>query len=348
MLTIKQKEKIAIVSFIVGLFSLGLAIYFGVFYVRNINVSFSIIEQSTVVDVKHDESKLSIYYDSVELKADTLELEFISLKVENIGRVNITENEYVKPLGFKIRGGYIAEKPSIIRISEDYIGNDLNFIIPYPDTIYFTDIALDSKAYFVVKLLVLHKKDSVIEIAPMGKISGVKEGGFLLNKIAYNENSLDGMLASVSWFRRIFNGGIGVQIQRTLIYGLAFLVFFFFLAFFNIRSSQKEEKFRNESRPENIEIRRLENLVSMDYSIDPGFLRDAFYLLSKYNNESITERYRNLINVPNEKLSTLESQNLELIEKLISKGYVIRSERDKLVNLSFYPGLSSVMLNAFS
>lgn len=164
-------------GFIIGIIGIGIAIYTSYFYQNNPKIRFEIVTNTSIVDIKENIGNIDILYkgDSVSKKNKTLRI--ITIKVENSGNKNITKFDYddKNPLGCSIINGEIIEMPSIINASNKYLLESVNIEKWDKTKINFSNVIFEEDESFMVKMLVLADKSAVLDITPIGKVSGVKE-----------------------------------------------------------------------------------------------------------------------------------------------------------------------------
>lgn len=140
------------------------------------DIKFYMLDNTSILDVKEEVSKLNITYDSINLLESEMDISIILLQVKNDGDKNITVGEYDPsiPFGITMAEGKILKKPELISSSENEYYNDI--ILKFDDkSADFKYKLIDKDKFFNLKILVLHKKGILPVITPRGKISGVKK-----------------------------------------------------------------------------------------------------------------------------------------------------------------------------
>lgn len=140
------------------------------------DIKFYMLDNTSILDVKEEVSKLNITYDSINLLESEMDISIILLQVKNDGDKNITVGEYDSniPFGITMAEGKILKKPELISSSENDYYKDI--ILKFDDTSAdFKYKLIDKDKFFNLKILVLHKKGVLPIISPRGKISGVKK-----------------------------------------------------------------------------------------------------------------------------------------------------------------------------
>jgi len=215
------------------------------------NLSLVVINSTNVLDVHAPIKDLKIEFQGEDIKNEELNLRIITLKIVNDGEVDIQQNHYDMndTWGIKVNDGEIIEV-RLIESNSEYIEANLNpKLVKDKGLIELEKIIFDRGKYFIIEILVLHEKQEIPTILPLGKVVGIEE-------IEVNEMKSESK--ETSFFKEVFSGGVGVQFARTVSYffvfigliGLAILITFGLSGInkLRIRSSRRKEfgKFANE------------------------------------------------------------------------------------------------------
>lgn len=184
---------------------------FAFFQEKKIDLQYEIISNTNVLDINAEVSKLDILYDSTSLKEKKENLRLVNIKVINKGSKHILKEFFDEndPLGLKIDSGKILENPEIIETSNDYLKRNLKYNLPSDCSITFSEIIIESREYFIIKLLILHKINEEPQISPLGKIAGQKEIKIKLSSEVKEE---------IPFLKSIFYGNVWIQITRFVLY----------------------------------------------------------------------------------------------------------------------------------
>ena len=199
-----------------------LSVYLG-FYKKSVpDLDYIITSNSAVLDVKEKLGELDILYKGNSLKEKNQELRFMTIRVINNGSTAITEGSYDSklPIGFSITDGVVAEEPSYIASSQDYLKTNLKVSKINSTDVGFNKIILDPEHYFDIKLLILYESGSNPSIKPLGKVASLDEIDVL-----FNINSIE----EKSFLTSTFSGSLGMQGVRIFIYGVVFFIILLFL-----------------------------------------------------------------------------------------------------------------------
>jgi len=200
-----------------------LAIYQAFFQQKRPAISIEILSNTSILDVKEDVAGLDIQYDRRDIRKANESLRVITVRVENTGKEDILKSFYDSrdPFGIKISKGKLIEEPTILAASSDYIRKNLDPKIKDDNVIQFSDIILEVGQYFVIKLLLLHKRDGsppTIEKA-VGTIAGLQTPTIL---------EMPGEKPKKSLWAQAFSGSYLVQVIRFICYffGMIFAMIF--------------------------------------------------------------------------------------------------------------------------
>jgi hypothetical protein len=197
--------------------SVILALLFGIFtvyvyYSDTPNLTFDIVNEANVFDVTKSLDDLNISFQGDDIKKRNLNLRIISIKIENTGNVNILQDFYDKNVifGLKIDNGQIIES-RLIDSNSEYLNSKLH-LKNITDTVEFSKIIFDKNKYFIVEILVLHDKNKIPNVTPLGKIAGID-----------NIEIVKSYTETPSFFDSIVSGSLLVQLSRLIIYPFIFI-----------------------------------------------------------------------------------------------------------------------------
>jgi hypothetical protein len=164
---------IGIIGIIFTIISVGFTLYYR-FYTPQPEISYTILSDSNVVDLHKPLKDLKILFRDEDIQKNNMNLKIYSLKISNSGKKNILETHYASDenWGIKITDGRIIES-RLVESNSDYLKRNLNPKIVDDKTINFKKVIFDKNDYFTLEVLVLHPRDSDINLIPFGKISGV-------------------------------------------------------------------------------------------------------------------------------------------------------------------------------
>lgn len=202
-----------IIATFIGLVGASLTIYAFFFQERKIDLQYEIIANSNVLDIRAEVTKLDILYDGSSLKQRNQNLRIVNLRIINTGTEHILNTFYDDndPLGFKLVDGEIIENPEVVDASNEYLKNNLAVTLDSTNLVRFSKVIIESREFFVLKLLILHKYEVNPGIIPVGKIAGVGRIA-LVNKIEVTETR--------SFWEEVFQGSLWAQIAKTFFYPL--------------------------------------------------------------------------------------------------------------------------------
>lgn len=171
-----KKNKLGFIGIIGIIFTIilgGLTLYYR-FYTPQPEISYTILSDSNIVDLHKPLEDLKILFQNEDIQENNLNLKIYSLKISNSGTKNILEAHYAsdEDWGIKITEGKIIES-RLVESNSDYLKRNLNLEIVDDKTINFKKVIFDKNDYFTLEVLVLHPRDSDINLIPFGKISGI-------------------------------------------------------------------------------------------------------------------------------------------------------------------------------
>lgn len=195
-----------------GVMGTVLGIYTGFFYEKKPNIALEVLSNATVLDVRENLSKLDIIYDGRNLNANNLALSVLTLKVVNNGQGDMLLSHYDDNdlLGFVIPNASLAETPTVLVASNNYLETRVRINMKSPQLVTFVPVIVEAKEFFVVKLLALHAKGVVPKIQSTGKVAGVTTKIEVTEPFREEQNE--------AFFKKAFQGGILVQTVRGVAY----------------------------------------------------------------------------------------------------------------------------------
>jgi len=208
-----DKRMFMTVFFFIITGSLGL---YSIFSEDKPNISLVVISSTNVLDVHEPIKDLTIAFQGEDIQKEELNLRILIMKMVNDGEIDILQNHYDMhdTWGIKVNGGEIIEV-RLVESNSEYIESNLNpRLVKDEGLIELEKIIFDRGKYFVLEILVLHEKQDVPMILPLGKIVGIEE--IKVSEIASESEE-------VNYFKEAFSGGVGVQLARTLAYSFVFI-----------------------------------------------------------------------------------------------------------------------------
>jgi hypothetical protein len=175
-----------------------------------ISVNYNILSETNVLDLNADVNKLEIIYDSINLNRNDLNLKIYTLKVENLGNKSLSSSFYEvsDSIGLKIENGKIIAPPEIVQTSSKYLDEKLILKLNGESDLKFSQVILDPKEFFIIKLLVLHNTQNKPQILATGKIVSQKYIPVITAEIEKSEDK--------AFIEKIFEGSFLIQIIRFL------------------------------------------------------------------------------------------------------------------------------------
>jgi hypothetical protein len=221
---------------------------------KKVDLRYEVIANTNVLDFNEEVSKLDVIYDSTNLKQTHENLRIYTVKIINNGDENIIKEFYDEnePLGIKITSGKIIERPQVIQASNDYLLRNLKIAVYQYNSISFSQVIMETGEYFIIKLLVLHKKGTIPDIVSLGKIAGQ-------NKITV-VNAIDVQEETTLWVKSL-SGEISVQLLRLLAYFVSGVLLIAAIVFV----AQQIESYHDKKKRANL-IKAFKRLESYQYT----------------------------------------------------------------------------------
>lgn len=170
-----KKNKVGFIGITLAIIFFIINIYF-VFYTPQPKITYTILSDSNIVDLHKPLRDLKILFQDEDIQKNNLNLKIYSLKISNSGKKNILETHYASDVdwGIKITEGKIIES-RLVESNSDYLKEKLNPKIVDDKIINFKKVIFDKNDYFILEVLVLHSRDSDINLIPFGRISGISK-----------------------------------------------------------------------------------------------------------------------------------------------------------------------------
>lgn len=308
---------------LVGLIGAGVTIY-AFLQEKNVDLRYEIIANTNVLDFNAEISKLEVTYDSTNLKQTKENLRIFTIKVINNGNQNILKEYYDEndPLGLKLSTGKIIEQPEIIQVSNDYLNRNVKIENYNYKSINFSQVILESGEYFIVKLLVLHKIDSVPEIISYGKIAGQTKIEVI--------NAIDAK-KELSFWQSVYYGNIWVQLLRLISY---FIVVVLIIVLIVIISEQIDDVRDKKRKKKNIiEFKALKSYqyTRMDDALFDRYEKNGARSFKQM--QSLLENEDKLNEIYNKLLEQLKSKEYRKYRRIDSNTRILLDRDDwSLIN----------------
>ena len=289
---------------IISLVGAGVTI-FAFLQEKKVELRYEIVSNTNVLDFNAEIGKLEVTYDSTSLKKSQENLRIYTVKVVNNGNQNLLKEFYDEndPLGLQLNSGKIIELPEVIQVSNDYLKRNVKIEVYDNKSINFSQVILESGEYYIIKLLVLHKTDSIPEIISYGKIAG-QTNIQVVNTIDVKEE--------LSFWEMVYYGNIWVQLLRLVSYFI--VVCLIILAIVGISSIITEKR---ETKRKKKNIVEFKSLKTYQYSK----MDDAIFDRYKSNGMYIFEDIQKLIEDEGKLNTTYEKLSQRLKNKKYRRDY---------------------------
>lgn len=210
-----------------GFIGVLLAIVFGIITLLSTldqsktSILFEIVNESNVLDVRQPLTDLQILFRGEELQEKNLNLRKFSLRLENNGDSDILQNHFDRNdiWGFTVSNGDVIE----IRLTgsnSQYIENNLNPQETEENVVQFNKVIFESGKFFTLEMFVLHSKDLVPSIRPIGKIAGIERVDPIIRTVTEEKPS---------FVTQFLQGSIFIHTLRAVLYVGAAIILVYIL-----------------------------------------------------------------------------------------------------------------------
>lgn len=331
-MSLVRRVDIRIVIAVIGVLLTGFGLYLTL-SVDKPNISLVVINDTNVLDVHEPVKDLTIEFQGEDIQKENLNLRIITLKIVNDGELDILQSHYDMndTWGIKVTGGEIIEV-RLVESNSEYIKSNLDpRLVKDEGLIELEKIIFDRGKYFVLEILVLHEKQEIPTILPLGKIAGIEE--IKVSELASESEE-------VTFFKEAFSGGAGVQFARTVSYffvfigliGLALLISFGLSGINKLRiKNSRRNEFRKFVKGTGGQVRsqyeKQLNVLSAIYEIAGNYsLEKTKYLIEDV--KRITENRKWWVEMKRKKARTVkeleEQKSLEDYDKAVKP--ILRKE----------------------
>ena len=162
-----------LLGLLIGFYS----IYLTFNYSKKTDISYQLVSDSYVIEIKEKLSKLDVLYDGKSIKENGQSIRVLLFKVINSGEntIKIIDYDESAPLGYSIRHGEILELPRIYG-NKGYITQKVHPKLLSTTSVAFSPIILEPNDYFNVTTLVMADDATPLTIIPNGVIAGLELG----------------------------------------------------------------------------------------------------------------------------------------------------------------------------
>lgn len=317
-----------IIAFI-GLVGASLTTYAFFFQEKKIDLQYEIIANSNVLDIKAELTQLDILYNGKSLKQKNQNLRIVNLRINNTGTEHILKTFYDDndPLGFKVVDGEIIENPEVLDASNEYLKNNLVVTLESANQVSFSKVIIESREFFVLKLLILHKYGSSPRIIPVGKVAGVSRID-LVSKLEVAETK--------SFFKEVFKGNFWIQTAKSFFYFLIALSVIIITVSLGVGISSLKDKVKRKKLVKEFISKSEFQFTRMDEVIFERYKKEGSGPISSMNrslsNEKmLNKRYQNWLKSKN-KYSIPEDMLVEVHRRSPREGFVLFNFWNNIIN----------------
>lgn len=211
---LKNKIPWPIISVLLALIFGGFGIY-AVVHEKNPNISYEIINEVNVLDVRKPLKDLKISFQEKDTQKENMNLRIFTVRIENNGEVDILQDQYdVGDIwGIQVQDARIIEV-RLIQSNSDYLKSKLKPDLIEDDKIKLNKVIFEKGKFFVLEILVLHEKNLKPEIISVGKIAGIEKNVPIKSWEEKEESFLE----------ELFYGSAFIHFIRFIIYLLSLII----------------------------------------------------------------------------------------------------------------------------
>ncbi len=211
-----HKENIPwpIIGVLLALIFGGFGIY-AVVHEKKPNISYEIINEANVLDVRKPLKDLNIFFQGEDIQKEDLNLRIFSVRVENNGEMDILQGQYDAGdiWGIQVKNSRIIEV-RLMNSNSEYLRTKLEPNLIQADKIKLNKVIFEKGKFFSLDILVLHEKNLKPEIIPVGKIAGIEKNMPIKSWDEKEESFLE----------KLFYGSAFIHFIRFIIYLLSLII----------------------------------------------------------------------------------------------------------------------------
>ena len=188
------------------------ALVIGLMQLQSPETQVSIVSgnQTNVLDIHQPLRDLTISFRGKDIQEENLNLQILTLRVENTGKVNILQSYYDQNdvWGFGVTTGEIIEV-RLANSNSDYIVSHLNPLLnKTTNVVELQKIIFERGDFFTIEMLVLHRKSTPPQVIPLGKIAGI--GNMSVTSVFVNQKE--------GFLDQLIQGNALVHLVRFVLY----------------------------------------------------------------------------------------------------------------------------------
>jgi hypothetical protein len=177
------------------------------------HLSMDIAAESNVLDLKHPIADLAILFQGRDIEEEKSNLKILTVRIINDGEADIHENDFDSrmPFGLQIDGGRVI-RAQVAGANSSYLSENLHPRVEGAGRIELDKIIFDKGKFVALEILVLHPKNSVPHVKPVGKIAGIET---IAVTNSFQDREQRGFL------EQTFSGPVAIQLSRGIGYSLS-------------------------------------------------------------------------------------------------------------------------------
>jgi len=199
------------IGLIIGVIFGLLSVYVDFIRSSDPELTFNVLSNATVFDIKENIGNLDVVYDSTSLTKQGKTISLITIKVSNTGNGSILKEYFdsISPLKLQVTNAKIVQSPQLIETNESYFNKSISFSRISDSEFILNPFIFDRGKYFIVKLLAIHKQGLIPTIKVDGKIAKIDKFEVFSS---YNNQKKE------SFWSSVYQGSFLVHLTRFFAY----------------------------------------------------------------------------------------------------------------------------------
>lgn len=235
---IKEMDKVfswSFFGFLLAVIFGGVSIYLGFIKENKPSLQYVITSNSNVLDIKEKLGSLDVLYEGESLSKGNRDLRIITFQVFNKGDAPVLPNYYdpVDPIGFSVSDGVLADSPTLLRASNEYLKEKTILTKKNNNSVIFSNVIFEAGESIEVRVLILYESGKNPSIKAFGKIANVNN-----ITVVEGQDLSDGQ----SFWAGVLFGNYYYQLARLFCYGILFFGLIIALVFVVISADEATKK----------------------------------------------------------------------------------------------------------
>lgn len=189
-------------GYLVGIVGLLFGLY-AYFHEKRPSLAFEVLNDANVLDVRAAVAGLRISFRDADIAQSNQNLRVISVRVLNTGEADLRPTDFDEnvPWGLHVRDGTVVSA-HLVTASSAYLSERLAPTL-VGDDVRFSRPILEKGAQFTLELIVLHPKDRLPQLVPIGKIVGSDDFSLVVRSADRNQQGLFATAVQGGWLPNV-------------------------------------------------------------------------------------------------------------------------------------------------